>query len=57
MDPTGEWLELGRLDDIDTVADIAPVRAQLDSLIDATDEQVALGKLLGELSAIAEPCS
>ncbi len=57
MDPTGDWLELGRLHDIDTVADIAPVRAQLDSLIDATDEQVALGKLLGELSAIAEPCS
>ena len=56
MNPFGEWRELGNLHDIDTVADIAPVRARLESLVDATLEQQALCQLLGELSAIAEPC-
>lgn len=56
MDTFGKWLELGNLQDIDTVADIAAVRAKLESLPDATVEQQALCELLGEFSTIAEPC-
>lgn len=53
MDPFGTWCELVMLRDIDSIDDIAPVRAQLESLMDATDEQQAMGQLLGELSPIA----
>ena len=56
MDTFGDWYELGKLHDIDTVADIAPVRAELESQPEATLEQQALYVLLGELSAIGEPC-
>lgn len=54
MDTFGKWREFGNLQDIDTVTDIAPVRASLESLLDATVEQHALCALLGELSVIAE---
>ena len=57
MDPFGAWFEVGNLHDLDTIDDIAPVRAQLDSLTTATAEQKALSRLLGGLSAIAEPCA
>ena len=56
MDTFGKWLELGNLQDMDTVADIAAVRAKLDSLPEATVEQQTLCELLGELSTIAVPC-
>ncbi len=56
MDAFGDWCELGNLRDIDTVTDIGPVRAHLESLPDATPEQQALARLLGKLSAVAEPC-
>lgn len=56
MDPFGSWCELGSLRDIDTFDDIAPVRTQLESLADATNEQQVLCTMLGELSPIAMSC-
>lgn len=56
MDQYGAWRELGCLRDIDTGDDIAPVRALLVSLVDATAEQQALCMLLGEMRAITEHC-
>lgn len=56
MDRYGAWRELGKLHDIDTIDDIAPVRTQLESLIDATAEQQELCHLLGQLPVIAESC-
>ncbi len=56
MDRFGDWQELGRLHDIDTIDNIAPVRTQLESLVEATAEQQAVCHLLGELSTITEPC-
>lgn len=53
----GDWLELERLRDIDTIADIAPVRERLAALADATAEQHLLLELLGRLDEIAEGCA
>ena len=53
----GDWLELERLRDIDTVADIGPVRERLAALADATAEQSHLMEQLGRLDDIAERCA
>ena len=57
MHAFGDWCELASLHDIDTLADIATVRAQLQALPAATAEQQALCDLLAKLSTVAEPCA
>ena len=57
MDAFGDWCELASLQDIDTLADFAAVRAQLQALPAATVEQQGICDLLAELATIAEPCT
>ena len=49
MDGQGEWQQLDVLQDIDTAADIEPVRVRLLALADATPEQARLCRLLAEI--------
>lgn len=57
MQGHGDWCELDTLRDIDTAADIIPVRRQLAALAEPTTEQAALIPLLGELAGMAETCA
>jgi uncharacterized protein len=54
MTDFGDWIELQTLRDIDTGSDIEPVRARLQTLPNATLEQIRLTELLGELMLVAE---
>lgn len=53
----GDWRTLDTLRDIDTAADLIPVRRRLATLAEPTAEQSALIPLLGELAAGAEICA
>lgn len=55
MDDCGEWLELETLRDLDTPADIEPVRAELESLDHASTEQRDVGAFLSSLLTVTEP--